>query len=532
MRVHVVPCLSLLAALGIVLPTSRLQAAAAASGGASRPNILWIMSDDHAVNAVGAYGGRLAPLNPTPALDRLAAEGIRFTQVVCGNSICTPSRATLMTGQHSHVNGVRTLDDVLPREKHTLPLLIRQAGYNTAMIGKWHLEEEPNGFDYYCVLPGQGTYFNPMFHDSTAGPWPDNRRHVTEGLVRHASVATHSVDAITEISLAWLVGRDKSKPFFLMHHFKSPHGNFENAERYDFLYEDMIIPEPASLRADPDHGSPATRSTGSTIGRRHARRNVGQQMFVDESLDDADYQRVAYQRYLKKYLRCVRGVDDGVARLVEHLRQTGELDRTIILYTSDQGQLLGEHDRFDKRWIYEESLRMPLIVRHPMRIRSGSTSDLLINNVDFAPTLLDLAGVPAPAEMQGRSFRAVLEGGPAPADWRTASYYRYWMHLAHHDVPAHYGIRTRDLKLVYFYGLPLDARNALPTPTPPAWELYDLRHDPEERRNVHGEPAYAEVAASLKLDLLRLKQEVGDTDERYPELMAVRALTWPEAGAN
>jgi arylsulfatase A-like enzyme len=245
---------------------------------------------------------------------------------------------------------------------------------------------------------------------------------------------------------------------------------------------------------------------------------MGQHMFVDAKLPPAEYQRVAYQRYLKKYLRTMKGLDDNIGRLISHLEQTGELANTVILYTSDQGFMLGEHDYIDKRWMYEESLRVPFIVRFPQTIKAGTTSDAIVNNVDFAETLLDFAGAAIPATMQGRSARAVLEGR-TPADWPTSTYYRYWMHMTHHENPAHYGVRTQDHKLIFFYGLPLDASGAQPKPTTPGWELYDLRKDPQEMKNVYGDPAYAETAKRLKAELLRVKQQVGDTDSKYPELL-------------
>jgi arylsulfatase A-like enzyme len=257
---------------------------------------------------------------------------------------------------------------------------------------------------------------------------------------------------------------------------------------------------------------------GTSVGKRNARRNMGHHMFVDPNLPPDEYLRVAYQRYMKKYLRCVKGLDDNIGRLLEYLEQTGELDRTVILYTSDQGFMLGEHDYIDKRWMYEESLRVPFIVRYPKTIKPGTTSDAIVNNVDFAETLLDFAGAPIPASMQGRSARPVLEGR-TPADWPTSTYYRYWMHMAHHDNPAHYGVRTQDHKLIFFYGLPLDAAGAQRNPTPPGWELYDLRNDPQELRNVYGDAKYADTAKRLKDELLRLKRQFGDTDDKYPELL-------------
>jgi len=406
-----------------------------------------------------------------------------------------PSRATILTGQYSQTNCALDLGGRLEPERQYVPRLMKQAGYETAMIGKWHLKQEP-AFDYYCVLPGQGSYFNPILRES-GGQWPKNEKR----FARYDSC--HSSDVITDLSLKWLKGRDRSKPFFLMHHFKAPHDNFENAERYDWLE--------------------ATQGMGTSIGRRNKRRNMGMHMFVDKSLPDEQYKRTAYQRYLKKYLRCVRGVDDNIGRLFEYLEGSGQMDNTVITYTSDQGMMLGEHDFIDKRWMYEESMRMPFLVRYPKMIKAGIRTDEIINNTDFAPTILELAGLETPETMQGRSFVPLLKGR-TPADWPTSTYYRYWMHMAHHDNPAHFGVRTKEYKLIFFYGL--NYKKGGPKPTPPGWELYDMKNDPHEMTNLYDDPRYANVVKELKAELVRLRKKYNETDERYPHIQEVIDEYW------
>ncbi|MBW7991841.1 MAG: sulfatase [Planctomycetes bacterium] len=479
------------------------------------PNILYIMSDDHAAHAISAYKSRLAKIAPTPNIDRLANEGILFENCFCTNSICVPSRATILTGQYSQTNGALDLGGRLEPQRQYLPRLMKQAGYETAMIGKWHLKQEP-AFDYYCVLPGQGSYFNPILRES-GGQWPKNEKRFASYDSRHSS------DVVTDTSLKWLKGRNRSKPFFLMHHYKAPHDNFENAERYDWLFEDVDIPEPASLWRQPKHGSRVTEGTGTSIGKRNKRRNMGHHMFVDQSLSDDQYKRTAYQRYLKKYLRCVRGVDDNLGRLFKYLDESGQIDNTIIIYTSDQGMMLGEHDYIDKRWMYEESMRMPFLVRYPGMIKPGTRTDEIINNTDFAPTILELAGIKAPGYMQGRSFAALLRG-KTPADWPVSTYYRYWMHMAHHDNPAHFGVRTKEYKLIFFYGQ--NYKKGGPKPTRPGWELYDMKNDPHEMNNLYVEPKYAAVVKELKDELLRLREKYDETDDRYPHIQKVIDEYW------
>jgi len=491
-----------------------------------RPNILYIMADDHAANAISCYGGRLSKVNKTPNIDRIAVEGIRLDNCFCTNSICTPSRASILTGKYSHLNGVYTLRDDFDRSQQNVAELLQQSGYQTAIIGKWHLHTEPRGFDYYNVLPGQGRYHDPLFKEK-GKPWQYGSKggEVYKGYV---------TDIITDISLDWLKNRNKDKPFFLMCHHKAPHGLWEYADRHAHLYQDIEIPEPASLWEDKSHRSPGSREYGSTISTHNKVRNMVNRMQqrwwptgrLDTSgMDENQKTRAAYQKYLKDYLRCVAAIDENVGRLLDYLDKEGLTENTVVIYTSDQGMFLGEHDYYDKRWMFEESLRMPFVARYPEEIKPTTVNDDIILNVDFAPTFLDYAGIPTPSEMQGKSFRANL-AGRTPSNWRRSMYYRYWMHRAHHDVPAHYGIRTKRYKLIFFYGLPLDARGARNDPTPPGWELYDLKEDPYELKNVYNDPAYADVVKQLKSQLLYLKEKLGDVDEKYPELMKVREKYW------
>ncbi len=496
---------------------ARLARAAEQDAQPKRPNILCIMSDDHCSQAIGAYGGRLAKLNPTPVIDTLARDGMRFDRVFCNNSICTPSRASIVTGQYSQANGVLDLNGSLPPEKQYLPLEMRKAGYHTAMVGKWHLKAEPAAFDYYCVLPGQGEYFDPTFRARGEDPWPKNTIKKD---------GQHSSDAIADISLDWLQkGWDRKKPFFLMHHFKAPHDPFENAKRYDSYLADVEIPEPPNLHDQPAEGfgSAATRDYGAGVTKNHPSWGLGKKLGIDQSLPEPQYGKAVYQKFLKRYLRCVKGVDDNVKRLLDCLKEMGELDNTVIMYTGDQGYFLGEHDFFDKRWIYEESMRMPFIVRWPKTVKAGSTNDWLINNTDFAPTILELAGARAPDYMQGRSFASALAGKPKPADWRTVTYYRYWMHMAHGlRVPAHFGIRSERYKLIFFYGSDTRGQNRTPT----AWEFYDLQNDPIEMHNEYSNPKYAQIIAEMKVQLKKTRQELGETDAKYPEIQKIIDEHW------
>ncbi|MEH0152663.1 sulfatase [Limibacter armeniacum] len=498
-----------------------------------KPNIIYIMSDDHTSQAIGAYGGRLASLNPTPNIDKLAKEGMMFENVFCTNAICTPSRATILTGQYSQANGVLDLSGSLPAERQYLPQAMKEAGYQTAMIGKWHLEAEPAAFDYYQVLPVQGKYFNPSFRIRGEKQWPKNT----------VSYEGHSSDVITDLTLEWLKEkRDKNKPFFLMHHFKAPHDFFEFAPRYAKYLEDVEIPEPTSLYNQGNHGSIATRGEndslihiiGSSISKRNINRDMGKDLKVDQSLEGDAYTKASYQEYLKRYLRCVKGVDDNIKRLMDYLEKEDLLDNTIIIYTGDQGMMLGEHDYQDKRWMYEESMRMPFIVRYPQMIKAGQRTDALVNNTDFAPTMISLAKGNIPEQMHGKSFECILTTGKEPEDWRTATYYRYWMHMAHkHANPAHFGIRTKQYKLIFFYAKHYDPDNHKKEwganyyfESPVGWELYDLAKDPNEMNNVYGQEEYAAITQDLKEQLLALRAQYNEGDEQYPEIQKVIEENW------
>ncbi len=523
---------AIIASLGLAL-VQRTFVFADESPSSKPPNILFIMSDDHTTQAIGTYATLLKDLDPTPTIDTLAAEGIRFDNAFCTNAICTPSRACIITGQYDHTNGVFDLNGSIRPENQTLPIVMRRAGYQTAMIGKWHLKEEPN-YDYYKVLPGQGKYFDTDFRIQGEKDWPGNT-------IVYPGV--HSTDAITDATIDWLKRhRDPSRPFFVCHHYKAPHDYFENHPRYDDYLAEVEIPEPKSLWNKPDTwGSIATRGhddeltphIGTSIGRRNPRRSYAVDLpkefpkeFAwdanDPNLSDDEVKRLAYQAYLKKYLRCVKGVDDNLKRLFDHLKSEDLFDNTVIIYTGDQGFWLGEKDYQDKRWAYDPSERMPLIVRYPKSIPAGTRSNAIIENVDFPALMMDFAGVTPPDSVQGRSFRQICETTVEPADWKQSTYYRYWMHMAHHDNPGEMAIRTKTHKLIYFYGCDYDGGNQ----TPPAWELYDLINDPEELNNLYEDPASFAVRDQLKEELAKLRRDVGDDGSHFPKTEAVVQEFW------
>jgi arylsulfatase A-like enzyme len=455
------------------------------------PNILFIMSDDHASHAISAYGSRI---NQTPNIDRIARAGMRFDNCFCTNSICTPSRGAILTGQYSHKNGVYTLQDEIDPKKTHAAHLLRDAGYQTAMIGKWHLQSEPQGFDHWRILPGQGLYHNPVFI-------------TPEGRKTHQGYCT---DLIGDFSLEFLKNRDKSKPFFLMSHHKAPHRAWEPSPKYKDWLENETIPEPDNLYEDLTKRSQAAQRATLRVGDDMNETDL--KVPRPAGLEGRELRKWAYQRYIKDYLRCVRSVDDNVGRLLDYLDAEGLAGDTVVVYTSDQGFFLGDHGWYDKRFMYEECLRMPFLIRYPKLIRPGTVNRDILLNIDFAPTFLDLAGRKTPDWMQGRSALPLL-GGRTPRDWRKSMYYRYWMHLGGgHTVTAHYGVRTHTHKLIYYYGQALGKKGAVNQTTPPEWELFDLRKDPREMRNVYDDPAYAKVREELRRELYRLKEHYQDTE--------------------
>jgi len=442
-----------------------------------RPNILFIMSDDHAAHAISAYGSRI---NQTPNLDRLARDGARFDNVFATNSICTPSRATILTGKYSHKNGVpvfNSFDGTQP----TVAKYLQAAGYHTGMMGKWHLQSDPTGFDSWSILIGQGPYFNPPLLT------PEGRK----------TVKGYTTDITTDLAIDFLKNRPADKPFFLMCHHKAPHRNWQPDEKHKAMFAGKEIPEPATIRDDY-----ATRTD--------AIRECRQKVLGDLSPNDtkgkppADLKGDAllkwkYQRYMQDYLACVQSVDDNVGRLLDYLDEAGLSKNTVVIYTSDQGFFLGDNGLYDKRFMYEPSIRMPFLIRWPGKIKPGTTQAAMGTNVDFAPTFMELAGLPVPDDMQGHSLVPLLDG-TRPKDWRTSWYYRYYHDPGDHNTRAHYGVRTETHKLIHFW-------------KKDQWEMYDLVNDPHELKNLYDDPAQADTVTKLKAELARLKKEVQDNDE-------------------
>ena len=483
------------------------------------PNILFIMSDDHTSQAISAYGGYLGQYLPTPNLDRIANEGARMNNCFVTNSISTPSRACIITGQYSQKNGVYTLNDMIDRNHPNVAKDLQQAGYQTAILGKWHLGTEPAGFDYYNVLPGQGRYYNPLM--IKIGDWdkgPNGRQRQTE-------YGGHSTDIIANEAINFMQSADSDKPFFLMCHFKAPHREWEPAHRFKYLLEDVYIPAPDNILDMYEGKGQYTQELRMSMEHMNSKDLKGRT--IPEGITRDEARLWAFQYYIKDYLRCIAGIDENVGRILKYLDDNGLTDNTIVIYTGDQGFFLGEHGWFDKRMMYEECLRMPLLIRYPKEIKAGTVNNDIVMNLDFAPLFLDYAGIATPAHMQGESFRNNLQG-QTPANWRKSMYYRYWMNDDDpHNVPAQYGIRTERYKLIYFYAKALGMSGANQRyEIAPEWELYDLQNDPAEMHNIYKDPANKNLIVKLKRELLQLKEKYEDQDSKYPEMVELNKKFW------
>ena len=440
-----------------------------------RPNVLYIMADDHAPHALSCYG---SVLNSTPNMDRIAKEGVRFERCFVTNSLCGPSRACLLTGKYSHMNGFCTnTREVFNGAQPTFPKMLRAAGYQTAVIGKWHLESDPTGFDHWSILVGQGVYNNPVFIEN-------GKRKKVDGYV---------TDVITDMSLEWLDKRDKTKPFCLLCHHKAPHRSWVPDEKHATMYE-KDLPTPKTFNDDY-----------STRGRAAHEQEMSMKDLTKTDtkadppagLSEQQVKEWKYQRFIKDYLRVIASVDDNIGRMLEWLDKNNLTENTIVIYTSDNGFFLGDHGWFDKRFMYEESLRVPFVVRYPGKIKPGTVSKAIVSNLDFAPTFLDFAGAPIPADMQGKSIRGVLEGREEGI--RKAFYYHYYEFPAPHRVQPHAGVRSDRYKLIHFYVIN-------------EWELYDLEKDSIEIKNVWNDPAYADVQKQMVAEYERCKAEYKDND--------------------
>lgn len=492
----------------ILLPVSlllHLAWGAAAFAAAARPNIIFIFSDDHAQHAISAYGSKV---NQTPHLDRLARGGMRFDHTFVTNSICTPSRAVVLTGKYSHANGTPVFNVFDGSQPHVAKML-QAAGYHTGMVGKWHLGSDPTGFDRWIVLPGQGIYHDPDFLT------PHGR----------VKVAGHTTGVITQLGIEFLDTRPAGKPFFLMLHHKAPHRAWEPDAKNQALFKDKVIPEPATLWDDYATRPAALPENQQTIARDLTRRDLkleppanlppgperqkwlaAKPMEVEvtlpggakKTLTGQELVRWKYQRYMQDYLACVQGVDDSVGEILDYLDRRDLAKNTVVIYSSDNGWYLGDLGMYDKRFMYEPGLHIPLIVRGP-GVKAGASTKLFALNADFAPTFLELAGARVPADMHGRSLVPILRG-EQPAGWRTSAYYRYYHDPGHHNTRAHYGVRTATHKLIHYW-------------KKDAWELYDLTRDPTEQKNLIDHPDQTATIARLKAEIVRLQKELGDTGQ-------------------
>ncbi len=495
----------------LALVAAGFAVAAAGAADAAQPNFVFIFSDDHAWQSISAYGDP-RKLNSTPNIDRLAREGMRFDRCLVPNSICGPSRATILTGKYSHRNGFyNNTNSRFDGTQTTFPKLLQNAGYQTAIVGKWHLVSDPTGFDSWEILPGQGDYYNPVM--------------IQNGMrVKNAGYVT---DIITDRSLDWLQNRDKTKPFLLMCQHKAPHREWEPNLKYLGHDKDRKYPEPETLFDDYSGRGKAEHTQDMTLAKTMTAKDLklvlppqltpGQlalwkayydprnEEFQKANLQGQDLVRWRYNRYLHDYLGCVASVDESVGRLLKYLDDEGLAENTIVVYTSDQGFYLGEHGWFDKRWIFEESLRTPLLVRWPGVVKPESVNNYLVSNLDFAETFLEAAGVLVPAEMQGLSLVPLLKG-ESPPSWRKSFYYHYYEFPGPHRVARHYGVVTDRYKMVHFYEPQFDY-----------WELFDLQIDPREMTSVYESADYATARKELAAELARLRRDLNVPDDDPPE---------------
>ncbi|MGC6564073.1 MAG: sulfatase [Akkermansiaceae bacterium] len=486
---------------------------AVASFAAERPNIVFIFTDDHCEQALSAYDpSRMT----TPHMDRLAKEGMLFDRCYVTNAICGPSRAVIMTGKYSHLNGFMTNGNTFDGFQQTFPKLLQKAGYQTAVLGKWHLKSTPQGFDHFQILPGQGAYYNPAMRIMDG-----------EGKEKPIKVTGYTTDIITDLTLDWIKEkRDPDKPFMVMCQHKAPHRNWQPGPDYLTWLDDKTIPEPETL-FDDYKGRTSAASEQTMEIKRHLNANdlklnkprglnpeqlekwnaaygPKNEAFekAKETMTEKEIIQWKYQRYVKDYLRCVKSVDDGIGRILDYLDESGLAENTIVIYSSDQGWYLGEHGWYDKRWMYEESLRTPLLVRWPGTVKAGSRNDDIVSNLDFAETFLDAAGVEVPGDMQGRSLVPLLKGS-TPEDWRKSFYYHYYEFPGAHSVARHYGVTNGRHKLISYY-------------QKGEWELFDLKKDPDEMKSVYYEEEYLAVRKEMESELARLRKEL-KVPEKDPE---------------
>lgn len=487
-----------------------------------RPNILFIMSDDNTAQAWGVYGGILKDYVHTPNIARLADEGTLLENCLVSNSICTPSRATILTGQYSHVNGVKILDAGLSPAYNNIAKEMQKGGYQTSIVGKWHLKQEPAGFDYYAVLPGQGEYHNPII--KTADNWQD----YYEGGKQYDG---YSTDVIADMTIDWIENRDENKPFMAMCHFKATHEPYDYPERYADLYKDQEIPAPDSF-----YDSSASVTGRSFLGQsmdnlkqryldatahpelRKDFMNYPGLPFSVAGLTNEEARYKTYQKMIKDFMRSTAGVDDNIGKLLDYLEESGLAENTVVIYTADQGYFLGEHGWFDKRLIFEESMHMPFVIRYPKEVKAGARNKDLIENVDFSALFADYAGIEYPKDMQGTSFRENLKGN-TPSNWRDYAYYRYWDHSK--DRPGHFGIRGKRYKLAFFYGNGFEG-----AAQDQFWDFYDLQEDPKELHNAYNDPKYKDIITELKAQILKKKEAVADTDADTPEVLDIIKKHW------